>query len=167
VAEPVVMPKAGLTMDSGEVLEWLVSVGDEVDAGQPIVQVGTYKAEIDVESPIAGVLLAALEPGAEVPPGAIIGVVGRADEDISGISLGAPSGEVPEVDLAMESTVEPRADPERRPKPERATGQRSASPAARKRALELGVDIDAVQTSRPSHRVRVEDVERAAEEGQR
>jgi CRP-like cAMP-binding protein len=51
-------------MDSGEVLEWFVSVGDEVKAGQPLVEVGTYKADIEVESPVAGVLLAALEPGA-------------------------------------------------------------------------------------------------------
>jgi pyruvate/2-oxoglutarate dehydrogenase complex dihydrolipoamide acyltransferase (E2) component len=167
MAEPVVMPKAGLTMESGEVLEWLVPVGDEVEAGQPIVQVGTYKADIDVESPVAGVLLAALEPGTEVPPGAIIGVVGRADEDISGISLGAPSGEVPEVDVTADSAAEPQADPRPRPKPEQGGERRSVSPAARKRAFELGVDIDAVEAAGPSPRVRVEDVERAAAEGER
>jgi pyruvate dehydrogenase E2 component (dihydrolipoamide acetyltransferase) len=163
MAEAVVMPKAGLTMDSGEVLEWFVSVGDEVKAGQPLVEVGTYKADIEVESPVAGVLLAALEPGAEVPPGTVIGVVGERDEDIASIPLGSPSGEAAEAPES-ERASDPAADLEQPPRPARREGGPSVSPAARKRARELGVDVQSVRGSGPRGRVRVEDVERAAGE---
>jgi pyruvate dehydrogenase E2 component (dihydrolipoamide acetyltransferase) len=163
MAEAVVMPKAGLTMDSGEVLEWFVSVGDEVKAGQPLVEVGTYKADIEVESPVAGVLLAALEPGAEVPPGTVIGVVGEPDEDIASIPLGSPTGEAAE-SAELERDSDPAADLERPPRPARREGGPSVSPAARKRARELGVEVQSVRGSGPRGRVGVEDVERAAGE---
>ncbi|MFE9708301.1 biotin/lipoyl-containing protein [Streptomyces sp. NPDC005930] len=52
----VKLPKLGLTMQEGELLEWLVSDGDTVEAGQTIYLLGTDKVEHEVESPAAGTI---------------------------------------------------------------------------------------------------------------
>lgn len=48
------MPKLGLTMEEGEVIEWLVAVNQQVADGEELVTIGTDKAETSVESPCAG-----------------------------------------------------------------------------------------------------------------
>ncbi|MDB4893770.1 MAG: dehydrogenase, partial [Firmicutes bacterium] len=59
-----VMPKAGITMDEGTVVEWLVKVGDPFKEGQPLAVVETDKASIEVNANADGVMLAILvEPG--------------------------------------------------------------------------------------------------------
>ena len=52
----VVLPMLGETMDEGKIVEWLVSVGQSVKKGEPIFQVETDKAVLEVESPTDGVL---------------------------------------------------------------------------------------------------------------
>lgn len=51
------MPKIGLTIDEAEVVEWLVSIGDDVLAGQPLVLVNADKTELEIEAPHAGTLM--------------------------------------------------------------------------------------------------------------
>ncbi len=123
----------GLTAEDGEIVRWLVQVGEPVRAGQAVVEVETYKATVEVEAPADGVLRRRLEAGTTVPAGAAIGIVSAPDEDIAGLALW---GE------ASERVV--------------------ASPAARKRASELGVDLAALAGTGPGGRIGLEDVERAA-----
>ncbi|GGI99028.1 lipoyl domain-containing protein [Streptomyces brasiliensis] len=52
----VKLPKLGLTMQEGELVDWLVSDGDTVEAGQPIYLLGTDKVEHEIDSPAAGTI---------------------------------------------------------------------------------------------------------------
>jgi 2-oxoglutarate dehydrogenase E2 component (dihydrolipoamide succinyltransferase) len=55
--EPVLLARLGDTVDEVVVLEWLVAVGDRVVAGDALVRVETDKVEVDVEAPVAGVVI--------------------------------------------------------------------------------------------------------------
>ena len=54
MATDVELPKWGMTMQDGTIIEWLVEPGDEVEAGQEIATVETNKVEATVEAPVAG-----------------------------------------------------------------------------------------------------------------
>ena len=51
---PVVLPKWGMGLDEGTVVQWLKAEGDSVAAGEPIVEIETAKATHAVEAPVAG-----------------------------------------------------------------------------------------------------------------
>lgn len=164
LTEPILLPKMGLTMEEGTVDEWLVTVGDVVTRGEAVAVISTYKAQTDVESPADGVLLAAVDAGETCVAGAVIGVVGERDQDPSAYRLRQPlpvdSKTLPEPPaklIASVTTPEPVDPP-----PPAAAGAPSASPAARRRANELGLNLSDVAPSGPGGRIRVEDVERAA-----
>ena len=134
----VVLPKMGLTAEDGEIVRWLVQVGEAVRTGQPVVEVETYKATVEVEAPADGVLRRALEAGTTVPAGAAIGIVAGPDEDIGALALWGEAAERERV---------------------------AASPAARKRAAELGVDLATLAGTGPGSRIGLEDVERVTSSG--
>src|SRR5215472_13719501 len=91
------MPKLGLTMEYGELIGWLKEIGESVSEGEPLCEVETDKLTVEVESPARGVLLARIEPGAEIPVGAAVAIVGAPGEDISAIRLFDHSDPVPEI----------------------------------------------------------------------
>ncbi len=73
----VLMPKWGMTMQEGDLVEWLVAVGDTVAAGQPLATVATEKVDADVESPSAGTVVELLaEAGDTVEVGTVIARLG-------------------------------------------------------------------------------------------
>ena len=64
------VPKLSATMESAKVLRWLKQVGDKVAIGEPLVELETDKAAMEVESPVDAILEAVLaEEGAELPIG--------------------------------------------------------------------------------------------------
>jgi pyruvate/2-oxoglutarate dehydrogenase complex dihydrolipoamide acyltransferase (E2) component len=82
VAETIGMPKLGLTMETGAVGTWLVSVGDEVKPGQVIAEIVTEKITYDLEAETAGtVLTIMLEEEIEVPVGTPLVVIGQPGEE--------------------------------------------------------------------------------------
>jgi pyruvate/2-oxoglutarate dehydrogenase complex dihydrolipoamide acyltransferase (E2) component len=82
VAETIAMPKLGLTMETGAVGTWLVSVGDEVKAGQVIAEIVTEKITYDLEAETAGtVLKIMLDEEVEVPVGTPLVVIGQPGEE--------------------------------------------------------------------------------------
>jgi pyruvate dehydrogenase E2 component (dihydrolipoamide acetyltransferase) len=86
MALPVEMPKMSDTMEEGVLVAWLKEEGDAVSSGDIIAQVETDKATMDLEVYDDGVLLKKVIPeGASVPIGALIAVLGKKGEDISGI----------------------------------------------------------------------------------
>lgn len=146
----VILPKLGLTMDEGQLVAWLKKEGDRIEAGEILFEVETDKATMEVESPVAGYvrkLLAVV--GETVPVTQVIALIAdTADEPVA-----VPSAQVaPERPAAVEAPVPP-------PVALRAEDARVvASPAARKRAQELGVDLARISPAKGA-RISVEDVE--------
>jgi pyruvate dehydrogenase E2 component (dihydrolipoamide acetyltransferase) len=159
----VTMPKWGLTMTSGTITGWSREEGDPVTEGIPLLTVETEKAVDDVEAPASGVLrkiVAAV--GSEVPVMGAVAVITAPGEDLSDEDLQAlvatSSGATATADGAA-----PRVVREGRQASRDASGRVNASPAARKRAGELGVDLASVEATGLGGRITSEDVERAAE----
>ncbi|MXY94453.1 MAG: hypothetical protein F4Y42_13515, partial [Caldilineaceae bacterium SB0664_bin_27] len=91
MAEFIPMPDLGFEADEGELSVWLKGVGDAVQAGEPIAEFESDKVTLEVESPVAGVLLEHLiQPGESVAEGAPIARIGEADE-LSASPAPAPS----------------------------------------------------------------------------
>jgi len=158
----VTMPKWGLTMTSGTITGWSREEGDPVTEGVPLLTVETEKAVDDVQAPTSGVLrkiVAAV--GSEVPVMGAVAVITAPGEDLSDEDVQAlvatTSGGAPTADRAA-----PRAAREGRQAARDASGRVNASPAARKRAGELGIDLATVDATGPGGRITSEDVERAA-----
>ena len=155
----IVMPKYGLQQDEGTVLRWLKEEGDSVDLGQALVEVETDKAVFEYESTETGILRKILvEEGTVVPVLSVIAVLSdTADEAIDS----SPS--TPEITTEVEQEFS-------LPKPavsETKTGGRvRRSPAARKLAESLGVDLAAVNGTGPGGRIVKRDVEMAASQTQ-
>ena len=72
----VKLPKWGLTMEEGSVSEWLVSVGETVEAGQVLANLETEKVTTTLESPVSGVVHSIEVPeGEDVPVGTVLCVI--------------------------------------------------------------------------------------------
>src|SRR6478735_2387539 len=76
------LPDVGEGLTEAEVLTWHVAVGDHVDVNQPLVEIETAKAAVELPSPFAGVVTTLfVEPGATVPVGTpLIGIATGAEE---------------------------------------------------------------------------------------
>src|SRR5215204_1741525 len=112
MATQVVMPKLSPTMEEGQLSRWLKKEGDKVSFGEPIAEIDTDKATMEATATTAGVLRKIIVPAGEtVPLGAVIAVVGEADEDISGLIPAAPTSAAPaETKEPVEEKVEAPPD---------------------------------------------------------
>ena len=161
MAKLIVMPKLGLTMTEGTIAKWLKKEGEDVQAGEPLFEVETDKLTNTIEAPEGGVLRKIIaEEGATIACLSGIAVIGAPQEDISALISGsaAPSGgEVPA------APADPAAPAAARPAGSRVV----ASPAAKKLAAEMGVDIALVPGTGPNGRITEGDVKsyRAAAPG--
>jgi pyruvate dehydrogenase E2 component (dihydrolipoamide acetyltransferase) len=137
VAVEVRMPKLGLTMVEGEIVRLMVSSGDVVSRGQPLVQIETDKIVSEVESPVDGVVRQILvNEGDTCSVASLLAVITAPGEAYSP----APAIETPLPARAIRSasathTVEPAAS---------APGRHRASPNARRLAKEQGINLDRV-----------------------
>lgn len=170
----VPLPSLGADMDEGTLLEWRVAPGDLVHKGQVLAVVDTTKAALDVESWHEGTVHALLvETGRTIPVGTPIlrlAVAGEAVESLAA-SVPPPTGRAPAFQPpsgagAARDSVSGEAA-ERRPGEAApivgagaARSRPRISPAARRRAAELGVDLSRV-TPPQDGTIRLEDVERA------
>lgn len=90
MAERIIMPKQGLQMTEGTIVEWLAGEGGTVTAGEPLFTIETDKVTITIDALVSGTLLKIVAgPGTTVPITGLIGVVGNPGEDISAIVAGA------------------------------------------------------------------------------
>jgi len=147
------LPSLGADMDEGTLLEWRIKPGDTVRRGQVIAVVDTAKAAVEVECWQDGEVFELLiEPGAKVPVGTPIASLLEAGESAASARRQAP----------RKPLVEPVAPVLGRPAEAVAPASRPrVSPAARKRAGELGLDPAALTGSGPHGVVTLEDVEAA------
>ncbi|WP_300656990.1 dihydrolipoamide acetyltransferase family protein [Pseudomonas sp.] len=148
------LPSLGADMDEGTLLEWRIKPGDAVKRGQVIAVVDTAKAAVDVECWQEGKVFELLiEPGAKVPVGTPIASLLESGE----------SAETARRQLPRKPAVEPVAPALGRPAEVVAPASRPrVSPAARKRAGELGLDPTALTGSGPHGVITLEDVEAAS-----
>jgi len=75
MATPINIPKLGVSMTEGTLVEWLVSDGDTVNAGDVLYRIETDKVENDVEAPVSGVVRITGVEGETYEVGAQIGVI--------------------------------------------------------------------------------------------
>ena len=171
MATEIVMPKLGLTMESGAISAWLVEEGQEVQRGQALLEIATDKVTMEVEAQADGILRKILVPvGQEVPVSTTIGVIATADEDIDSYVAAAPSDPAPSpttVPAAVPpSTPAPPTPASPTPAPQTpapsadSDGRRphKTSPKARKIAAEHGLDLSGVNGSGPGGRIVSADV---------
>lgn len=71
----LLIPKLGVAMTAGTLVEWLVADGDQVSAGEAIYVLETEKAETEVSAPISGVVRIEADPGESYPVGTCIGEI--------------------------------------------------------------------------------------------
>ena len=82
MAEEVILPKWGLTMDEGTVRTWLKQEGDAVAADEVIVEVETDKITNELLAPVSGILAKILVPADEtVPVGTVLAVIAATPEE--------------------------------------------------------------------------------------
>ena len=123
------------------IIAWTKEIGDPVSAGEPICEVETDKATVEIESQADGVLVAKLfEVGAEIPEDGPIAMVGDPDE-IGAAEIGTADAAAEPGDAAPPEPAVP-PEPAAPPAPQPAAPRRLAvSPRARKRAAELSVTL--------------------------
>src|SRR4051812_48580597 len=92
MATQVIMPKLSPTMEEGQVARWLKKEGDKVAMGEPLAEIDTDKATMEMQALSAGVLRKVLvKEGESAPLGEPIAIIGEPDEDISEMLKGATS----------------------------------------------------------------------------
>jgi len=150
MAEAVVMPKLGNTVESAIILGWHVAVGDRVSAGDLLCEIETDKATLEIESTASGILLAQLcAEGEEVPVLSNIAVVGCEGEssakfapDLQGRPVASGDG------IAVAAAPAPRK-------------LIKISPRARNMAQRQGIDAESIAGSGPDGRIIERDIEAA------
>lgn len=137
MAYEVVIPRLGLTMEEGRVLEWYKSDGEVIEPGEPLFSVETDKVVLDVEAAVGGIVqhIPGL-PDEAMPIGTPIGYILAPGEQVvkaASPTAGAPAEGGPGKEAAVPAVAEGVVSASR-------PGRILASPAARRRASELGLD---------------------------
>lgn len=148
---PVIMPKAGMAMESGIILRWLKQPGDTIARGETLLEIETDKASMEVEAETTGILLGVLHPeGATVPVTETIGWIGQPGEPVPASVSSQPAPTAPSSAPATEpGKPVPVTQPDGRP---------PATPAARRIARERGIDLSRLTPSHPDGALRARDV---------
>jgi pyruvate dehydrogenase E2 component (dihydrolipoamide acetyltransferase) len=182
MANEVKLPRLGQGMESGTIVKWLKSEGDQVEKGEPLYELDTDKVTQEVEAEVSGVLLKIAVPEGEAPVGQTIAVIGEQGESVQEADAPASAQEVAEDEQeegspgaqreaererGREASASDRATALREPEPSPAVGDGAgarvkASPLARRIARERGIELGSLRGTGPEGRVVAEDVERAA-----
>ena len=162
VAQAVIMPKAGITVESCIMGSWKKNVGDTVAVGDILFTYETDKAEFECESTAAGTLLATFyNAGDEVTCLENVCAIGNAGDDVDSLRPGAAAA--PAVEAAPVAAPVTAAAPVVAPV---ATQEATAiSPRAKKLAERANVDASLATASGPNGRVIERDIRRLMEEG--
>lgn len=186
MATQVVMPKLSPTMEEGQLSRWLKKEGDKVSMGEPLAEIDTDKATMEMQALANGVLRKILiNEGESAPLGQPIAIIGEPDEDISAllktVAEKAPASAKPAEPAEPPATTpkEPEAAPEEAAPEEAAAkvtasaqtepatqssrddGRQLISPIAARMAAEAGVNLKSLQGSGPGGRIVKRDIEAA------
>jgi len=183
----VTMPALGESVTEGTVTRWLKSVGDQVAADEPLLEVSTDKVDTEIPAPVSGTLLSiAVNEDETVDVGAELAVIGTGGgaaapaESAPAESAPAAAEKAPEPEpepAPAEKTPEPKPAPAaeapaaQAPAPEAPAAQAPAgdgggsyvTPLVRRLAADRGVDLSTISGSGVGGRIRKQDVLAAAE----
>ena len=158
-------------MKEGKVVSWLKAEGDPISSGEAIMVVESDKADMDVEAFEDGFLAAIItEEGETGTVGAPVALIAAEEKDIPALKAyaatltgGAPPMAAAAAAPAAAAPAAPASVTPKAATPARAPGARVvASPLAKKKAEELGIDISSVAGTGPDGRITASDVENAA-----
>ena len=145
MSSEIVMPRMGLTMETGRIVSWLKQEGQKVEAGELLLEIETDKSTVEIESLEGGILGKIVAgPGEELPVGAVIGYLVKEGETLAqdlkkaapAIAFTAPKVSDPSTETRTNGTLKVKA-----------------SPAARYLAQQLGVGLSQINGSGPDGRV--------------
>jgi len=160
MATTVTMPKLGLTMTEGTVIEWKKKEGEQVEKGEILYVLETEKVTFEVEAPESGILGKIIaKEGDVVPVGGIVAYILQSGEKLS---------DIPELVVEVEVRVEEAKVPAEAVKLSAGKVEiprgLKISPLARKIAEENNIDVTTLKGTGPGGRIVKEDVLRAVEE---
>ena len=164
MAVNIIMPKWGHTMEEGKITKWLKQEGDKVEKGEELFEVETEKITNTVEATAGGILFQILVPvGSTALVSAVVAVMAEPGETLEPMeAVEADTPAAAEAVAVAEEKATPAKTQAQAPAPA-AGGFVRATPAARRLARELGVDIGRVQGSGPEGRVTEKDVSQFSE----
>ena len=190
MATQVVMPKLSPTMEEGQISRWLKNEGDKVSMGEPLAEIDTDKATMEMQALSTGVLRKILiNAGESAPLGQIIAVIGEPDEDISALleqagsgaqTQAAPQAAPPPEEEKTEAPPE-KESPASASKPASPSGNGAqaastsgaqandrliVSPLAARMAAEAGINLRSLTGSGPGGRIVKRDIEEAINSAQ-
>ena len=157
MAISVVMPALEMAQENGKLLAWRKKEGDSVTKGEPLLEIETDKAVVEVEAPGDGILAGiTAEVGAVVPVGETIAwLVAPGEKAPAKAATAAPAARAT-------SAAQAAAAPAALARPAAEPASIQISPKARRLAKELGVDIGQIRGTDPDGTITSEDVQAAA-----
>lgn len=180
MATKVIMPKLSPTMEEGQISRWLKKEGDKVSMGEPLAEIDTDKATMEMQALANGVLRKIIiNEGQAAPLGQLIAVIGEPNEDIASLLAEAPAAPTAKPEAKKEEQSQQPEEHERAPAPQaraaaagvdnggqpQATrsdsGRMIVSPLAARMAAEAGIDLRTLQGSGPGGRIVKRDIEAA------
>ena len=160
MAVEIIMPKLGVDMQEGEIIEWKKQEGDEVQEGDILLEIMSDKTNMELEAEDSGVLIKIVHGnGATVPVTEVIGYLGEAGEVVADTAAEAPKAT--EAPVSQEDvSVSKASSPAAQTAAPQGTGTKlRATPAARRLAKELGLDLGLIPGTGAKGRVHQDDVE--------
>lgn len=157
----VIMPKVEMDMATGTIAAWHVDEGQVIEKGEPLFDIETDKATMEVESPASGILhFISAKSGDIVEIGKCIGWLFEEGEIVENPGIDASCDdqaeasfdERPEVDLVEKTSAH-------RPRGEESTAPIRATPLARRIARSKGIDLSIISGTGPRGRITRSDVE--------
>ncbi|MCC5930424.1 MAG: 2-oxo acid dehydrogenase subunit E2 [Cyclobacteriaceae bacterium] len=169
MAEAIIMPRQGQSVESCIFSEWFIKKGEKVKKGDLLFAYETDKASFEQEAPADGLLLETFaNEGDEIPVLETIGIIGEAGEDYSAL---LPSGAAPVANTAAEELQTPavRENTENSPATESVpasanTGTTGISPRARNLAMQKQLSASELTGTGPQGRIIERDVQKALEQ---
>ncbi len=184
MAEKFLMPKLSPTMEEGEIARWVKNEGDSFEANEPIAEVDTDKATMEMTALSGGTLLKILKAAGDTAAlGEAIAIIGKEGEDISGLlreiaSNGKsgsakeekkekpPASEAEKVDEPKAEKTQPAAPEIKKPVASSSGspsngGRMIVSPIAARMAADNGIDLRSISGSGPNGRIIKRDIEEA------
>jgi len=152
----IIMPKLGETMEEGYLSKWFKEEGQKVEKGEPIFEVMSDKTNFEVESIHSGFLRKILVPASDkaIPVTSAVGYLSDSMDE----PLPKPTAPTVKTEKTADTTSSPTAPPSHGEVIENPSGRIIASPLAKKRAREMGIDLNSVKGTGPNGRITEDDV---------